>query len=204
MARRSSRIGWVVAAAIAGGWWFSDQSEAPLPRGSPAPRVQTTPSQPKPAPKAAVPTSVAPAAYGPQTLVLFTRSRVRVRAAPSTQAAVVATLETGQQVTSSRQSDQWHRVIAAGYSGWIRADLLTNVGPKPSATAPTSAPRVLKAPPVSRPSAEVPLRTRSGEPLREPYTGTCDCPYDRKRNGHLCGRTSAYSRPGGRAPKCYR
>jgi hypothetical protein len=31
----------------------------------------------------------------------------------------------------------------------------------------------------------------------------CACPYDRERNGRMCGRVSAYSRPGGAAPLCY-
>jgi hypothetical protein len=31
----------------------------------------------------------------------------------------------------------------------------------------------------------------------------CACPDDRMRNGHACGRRSAYSRPGGAAPLCY-
>lgn len=31
----------------------------------------------------------------------------------------------------------------------------------------------------------------------------CACPDDRARNGSSCGRRSAYSRPGGAAPKCY-
>ena len=35
------------------------------------------------------------------------------------------------------------------------------------------------------------------------YPGTCPCPYNVARNGSSCGRRSAYSRPGGRAPLCY-
>jgi len=31
----------------------------------------------------------------------------------------------------------------------------------------------------------------------------CACPEDRARNGSLCGRRSAYSRPGGASPYCY-
>jgi hypothetical protein len=31
----------------------------------------------------------------------------------------------------------------------------------------------------------------------------CACPFDRARNGSACGGRSAYSRPGGAAPKCY-
>ena len=35
------------------------------------------------------------------------------------------------------------------------------------------------------------------------YPGPCACPYELARNGSLCGRRSAYSRPGGYAPLCY-
>lgn len=36
------------------------------------------------------------------------------------------------------------------------------------------------------------------------YSGSCPCPYSRARNGSRCGGRSAYSRPGGASPKCYR
>ncbi|WP_263263799.1 hypothetical protein [Pseudomonas sp. RIT-PI-S] len=36
------------------------------------------------------------------------------------------------------------------------------------------------------------------------YSGACPCPYNQARNGSSCGRRSAYSRPGGFSPKCYR
>lgn len=35
------------------------------------------------------------------------------------------------------------------------------------------------------------------------YSGNCPCPYNSKGNGHRCGGSSAYSRPGGRSPLCY-
>lgn len=35
------------------------------------------------------------------------------------------------------------------------------------------------------------------------YPGNCPCPYNTARNGSLCGRRSAYNRPGGYAPICY-
>lgn len=41
---------------------------------------------------------------------------------------------------------------------------------------------------------------------REQYHATghpCACPDDLMRNGRPCGARSAYSRPGGAAPKCY-
>ena len=36
------------------------------------------------------------------------------------------------------------------------------------------------------------------------YSGSCPCPYNTDRAGRRCGQRSAYSRPGGRSPKCYR
>ena len=44
------------------------------------------------------------------------------------------------------------------------------------------------------------------EQSRDAYHATghpCACPYDRARNGTMCGARSAYSRPGGASPKCY-
>ena len=35
------------------------------------------------------------------------------------------------------------------------------------------------------------------------YYGSCPCPYNVDRAGRSCGRRSAYSRPGGRSPRCY-
>ena len=40
-------------------------------------------------------------------------------------------------------------------------------------------------------------------PVRDPVSGSCDCPYDTDRRGRSCGKRSAYSRPGGRSPICY-
>lgn len=36
------------------------------------------------------------------------------------------------------------------------------------------------------------------------YSGNCPCPYNAARNGTSCGKRSAYSRPGGAAPLCYK
>ena len=35
------------------------------------------------------------------------------------------------------------------------------------------------------------------------YSGRCPCPYSVNRAGRQCGHSSAYSKPGGRAPLCY-
>lgn len=36
------------------------------------------------------------------------------------------------------------------------------------------------------------------------YPGQCACPFNTTRNGSSCGRRSAYSKPGGYSPVCYR
>lgn len=36
------------------------------------------------------------------------------------------------------------------------------------------------------------------------YPGPCACPFNTARNGSSCGRRSAYSKPGGYSPICYR
>ena len=36
------------------------------------------------------------------------------------------------------------------------------------------------------------------------YSGRCPCPYNIIRNGRRCGGRSAYSRPGGKSPICYK
>ncbi|WP_339746524.1 hypothetical protein [uncultured Maricaulis sp.] len=36
------------------------------------------------------------------------------------------------------------------------------------------------------------------------YSGRCPCPENRMSNGARCGHRSAYERPNGEAPKCYR
>lgn len=35
------------------------------------------------------------------------------------------------------------------------------------------------------------------------YKGSCPCPYSRMKNGRMCGRNSAWSKPGGKSPLCY-
>lgn len=35
------------------------------------------------------------------------------------------------------------------------------------------------------------------------YPGRCPCPYNTDRAGRECGKRSAWSKPGGRAPLCY-
>jgi hypothetical protein len=36
------------------------------------------------------------------------------------------------------------------------------------------------------------------------YSGNCPCPYNTDRAGRRCGKRSAYSKPGGYQPLCYK
>lgn len=36
------------------------------------------------------------------------------------------------------------------------------------------------------------------------YPGNCPCPYSLTKRGYKCGKRSAYLRPGGYAPLCYK
>lgn len=68
--------------------------------------------------------------------------------------------------------------------------------PNPSVTIPVAPTVAVNLPPsTASPAGRLPLRS--------PIVGTCDCPYDRRSDGVECGGTSAYSRPGGRAPACF-
>ena len=59
---------------------------------------------------------------------------------------------------------------------------------------------------------EEPKKQNSDDTIREriinesisSYPGNCPCPYNRASNGSRCGKRSAYSRPGGYEPLCYK
>ncbi len=36
------------------------------------------------------------------------------------------------------------------------------------------------------------------------YSGQCPCPYSLRKNGKPCGGLSAYSKPGGKSPLCFK
>lgn len=62
----------------------------------------------------------------------------------------------------------------------------------------------LSAPGLAKPNlSDVEIRERMIQNSLRGYNGNCPCPYNLMRNGRECGRSSAYSRPGGAAPLCY-
>ncbi|MGV6872003.1 SH3 domain-containing protein [Pseudochelatococcus sp. B33] len=137
----------------------------------------------------------------PAQRTLYTTTAVRLRASPSTNSRIISTVQAGRAVTSLGTDGAWHRVRADNETGWMHGDYLSETRPVAKPPPPASpAPAYQPVPLLRRQPA--PAR-RSGEPVRGPYVGTCDCPYDLTRNGQRCGGRSAYSRPGGRSPACY-
>lgn len=201
----SSRLPWAIV--IVGGvvWWLSDREpHAPREAVKPVEQVVERDRAPKPAEthlsvvKAPAAGQEGAPAPPPQTVTrLYTTTGARVRSGPGTDFAIVTTLPAGNPVLVSEVSGTWRRIVSGSAVGWIRFDLLTDL--PPAIVQP--APLVQQTSPPPRTVAPQPRR--DGTPIREPYVGRCDCPYDLMRNGRLCGGRSAYSRPGGREPACY-
>lgn len=206
MAKGGSRLGWWVAGAIVLAWWGGD--EASMPPTSPpavetiAPPASQPASQAQPQPSSArsrqeaPDTAPLPSPPARAQQLLYTTARVRLRAEPSTSAEIVLVMEAGQEVRSIEVQRPWHRVSVGRQMGWVHGDYLA--GSRPIARQePVRTPVV----PLVR---QAPARSGRGDPIRDAYVGRCDCPYDLMRNGRRCGGNSAYSRPGGRDPVCYR
>lgn len=98
------------------------------------------------------------------------------------------------QILNQKQGDDgetWYQVkFQSGAIGWVNGRFVA-IGEKNVAepSSPTASPS---------PTSEALV------PIREPVSGSCQCPYDTDKRGRSCGARSAYSRPGGAAPACYR
>ncbi|WP_183433623.1 SH3 domain-containing protein [Mesorhizobium sp. RMAD-H1] len=120
-----------------------------------------------------------------------------MRTEPNTSSNIIRQIEAGQSVKALNHRSGWFSVSYQNRTGWVYGAFI-------SEDPPPSRARRAKVRPVTPPAVAriAPIR-RSGQPIRSPYVGRCDCPYDLMRNGRLCGGRSAYSRPGGRDPTCY-
>lgn len=120
----------------------------------------------------------------------ISKNSVNVRALPTVKSQKLGNLKRNTQMNYYQFKAGWYQIKIPNSQimGWIRADLLADAKPK------------------IKPKSEPPLPLKTAKksgPRRSPYYGTCDCPYDRAKNGSRCGGRSAYSRPGGRSPVCY-
>ncbi|MGL1921609.1 MAG: SH3 domain-containing protein [Hyphomicrobiales bacterium] len=132
--------------------------------------------------------NVLPKINSPLGFKYISKNSVNVRAKPTIKSAKVGNLKLGTKISYISIDRNWFQIEMPKTNkvGWIRGDLLADKKPKLKLFIPF----VAKSP------------KRTG-PIRAPYYGTCDCPYDRTKRGGRCGGRSAYSRPGGRSPRCY-
>ena len=191
---RTSGLFWAILIVLAGASLISGQMRSAsnsTQSVSPAPQpVQPRSDGPTSATAPASVTAVFRATHRTTANVL------RLRASPAADGEIVDTLANGTEVALLRSSGTWGAVLLPdGRQGWVSLQYLQPAGNEPMQLLTPAAPQ--KQAKQSYPAPKV------GDPLRAPYVGTCDCPYDRKRNGARCGGSSAYSRPGGRAPQCY-
>ncbi|WP_366249222.1 SH3 domain-containing protein [Devosia sp. 66-14] len=166
----------------------------------PGPVPSVTPNQTEPDPSPAPPKAhTVPRAVPATPATHFvTADTLRVRALPSTGSSVMSSLRRGDTVSVLGSDGAWALVsLGPDRNGWVSMQYLAEIGAAPPRQSAFQAPTTPSAPTQSKPKPAI------GQPLRDAYVGTCDCPYDRKRNGARCGGTSAYSRPGGRSPACY-
>ncbi|MEP0983158.1 SH3 domain-containing protein [Leptolyngbya sp. AS-A5] len=98
------------------------------------------------------------------------------------------------QILGEKQGDDsqiWYQVkFQSGATGWVNGQFVA-IARQNSTESPS--PLILPSP-----SSEAII------PIRESVSGSCECPYDTDKRGRSCGGRSAYSRPGGAAPTCYK
>ncbi|WID99689.1 SH3 domain-containing protein (plasmid) [Bosea vestrisii] len=127
-----------------------------------------------------------------------TGKEVPLREAPDGNARILDRLPTGMEVAELARREGWvevrHPITAV--EGWMSTRRLTTVPPRevdsekrpPNVIAPLDTAAIVAA-----------LIARS----MATYSGNCACPYHTDRAGRSCGRRSAHSRGGGRAPLCF-
>jgi hypothetical protein len=154
--------------------------------------------------------------------LLYTTSRVNMRATASTAAPIVATFGPGEGVKVIVRDGKWQLVAVRGRKGWIHADYLRPASadaPRPSLSVgkPVTNATLRADPPRSvAPQGYTAPRPENGgllsaakslfggrKPIRAPQEGDCQCPYDLMITGKQCGDHSAYSRRSRRNVQCY-
>jgi hypothetical protein len=199
MARRGQAVFWlsVLAALGLASQHVTNKSEQVTAATKPSPSVVLDPGEPL-ATKASLEPLPPPVLTTNDATHVVTVESLRVRSLPSTDSGVLGSLSLGDTISVLGAEGGWALVsLGPDRRGWVSMQFLAEIG-----AAPPLRPAFRAPPPPPRAKQNKPA-LKIGEPLRSAYVGTCDCPYDRKRNGARCGGTSAYSRPGGRSPACY-
>lgn len=201
MAKRGSSSGsWIVVALVVlalSQCFKATDSGTPSNTAARQPTVYTSPAPRSIAP--AAPVAPSPSTSGTQVRYV-TASTLNVRSGPSTGSDVIGKLQTGQQVTVIGREGDWLFVEAGAGQGWVSGQYTSTSLPAAPTPTPPPAPQPPTVANVDRSGVVQQIIERS---IRS-YSGNCPCPYNTDRAGRRCGQRSAYSKPGGRSPICYR
>lgn len=136
--------------------------------------------------------------------MFVTASRLNLRDAPNASAKKLGGFDLGSKLAVLSQRNGWARVNGTSggvlVSGWVSAQYLARSVPARVSTQSVVAKRSIAAP--SSGAIAKAKRALIAQSIAA-YPGTCPCEYSRNRAGRRCGRTSAWSKPGGYEPLCY-
>lgn len=131
-------------------------------------------------------------------------NRVAFRAGPGKEYEILDRFDAGRRVEILEVQAKWSRIRddLTQREGWSanflitekQADLRRNKTPAFQTRALASDPKL---------SDEAIAKKIIARSLSR-YPSSCPCPYNRDRGGRRCGKRSAYSRPGGYSPICYK
>lgn len=214
-------IGAFIIWSVAKGEPESNQSKAELPAPKTIAEDQRLPftvkpnTKPQPATKTVVALKTLPVANQPTSsptnslsttkqvpvrTMYVDASSLHVRDTPDKTAKVVWNLKNNEATKVIGQSGEWLQVQGAKYSGWVFGTYLTA---KP-ARAATQVTKRQEASPRQSSLSDANIKDILIKRSLSLYRGSCPCPYNSASNGSKCGKRSAYSRPGGASPLCYK
>lgn len=129
-------------------------------------------------------------------------SRVALREGPGTDTPVLDRYDRGRAVEVLKIGPEWTwvRDTVTYRTGYIASRFLSLALPAGPSPRPASSPPAKAKPGMSDNQIAEAIIARSVAS----YGGRCPCPWNTDRAGRRCGKRSAYSRPGGAAPLCFR
>lgn len=169
-------------------------SESPSAVASPSPEISSTPES-QPTASTLVAVEPDPNDRVNKCGIVKTESTtLNVRQSDNGDAPVIGTLSNGEQVTVKHIGLKWFYVSGSSVTGYVSGEYISDCSDISDQTEPTQIPEQVSPTP----------EAGGLIPIRNSISGSCQCPYDTDRRGRECGGRSAYSKPGGESPICYR
>ncbi|MBD1927069.1 SH3 domain-containing protein [Trichocoleus sp. FACHB-90] len=167
-------------------------TESPSEVATPSPEISSTPESKPSAPNLVAVEPDPNDRVNKCGIVRTESTSLNVRQSNSADAPVIGVLSNGEQVTVKYIGLKWFYVSGSSVTGYVSGEYIADCSDTPEQSEPTQIPE--QASPA--PEALIPIRSSQ--------QGICQCPYDTDRRGRECGGRSAYFKPGGENPVCYR